>query len=251
VAIVRNEWHLIAVDKGLFVLLLAMPIVLMGFVKPIYRPVLEAQGYSGATGAEQAVPNVAVVFAFFVIGHVGLMFYREHAWGTWERLRAVTSRPTEIIAGKAIPIFALAFAQQVVLLAGAWLLYGLEVRGSVLGLAVVAASFSTSLLAFGVALASLFERIEQFSVVQTLAMMFFAGFGGAIAPSELLPAAVRAIGYVTPTYWAIDGYRATIVDGAGVGDVAVNIAVLLAFAGLFGAVALRAFRAEDAKEFWA
>ncbi len=247
--IAANEIALMLADPGLFVFLLAMPLVLIGFVQPVFEPLVRAGSASGSTGAAQAVPGVATVFAFFAIGHVGLMFHREHAWGTWTRLRAATGTAAEIIIGKAVPIGALVLGQQLVLFAGAVLLFDLDVRSPV-GVLAVAAVLSLALLAFGIALASVFDRIEHFSAAQSVGTLVLGGFGGALTPIDLLPGWVAAIGRLTPVHWAVQGYLAAI-DGEDLSRIVPNLAAILAFAALCGAVAMASFRAEEEKQFWA
>ena len=47
----------------------------------------------------------------------GFWFFREHGWGTWDRLHIAPIRPFEIVAGKAIPMLALYVCQQLILVA--------------------------------------------------------------------------------------------------------------------------------------
>lgn len=90
-----------------------MPLVLMAFLAPGSKALLQAQGYAHAGGAEQAVPGMTVMFSFFVIGVIGIQFYREQGWGTWDRLR-IASGTMEILIGKIAPGLLLLLAQLVV-----------------------------------------------------------------------------------------------------------------------------------------
>src|SRR4051794_34762546 len=148
-----------------------MPLALMALFKPVF-----------VSGAAQSVPGMTVLFAFFLVGQVGYVFFREHAWGTWERLRATDLSHRELMAGKiAVPlgIYAVQFA---LLFCAGWALFGLQVRGSVLGLVAVGGMLAVALTAFGLALVAL---CRSFMAVQTLVnvgAMVFAGLGGALVP---------------------------------------------------------------------
>src|SRR4051812_34056360 len=92
-----------------------MPLVVMVFLQPTFRLALKQSGYPSANGAEQAVPGVAVMFSFFLVGLVALAFLREHGFGTWDRLRASPASSGQIILGKLGPLAVTAAVQQATL----------------------------------------------------------------------------------------------------------------------------------------
>ena len=67
-AIARHEFRVLIDDPSIIVLLLGMPLLMMAFMKPLFRLSLAAEGFSGANGADQAVPGMAVMFAAFTSG---------------------------------------------------------------------------------------------------------------------------------------------------------------------------------------
>src|SRR5437763_17171855 len=102
-AVGRQELRVLRSDPTPVIVLVAMPLVLMAFIKPAFRSALVTSGHPQANGAEQAVPGMAVLFAFFLIGFVSFAFFRDHGWTTWDRLRASRARPAEIMIGKVAP----------------------------------------------------------------------------------------------------------------------------------------------------
>lgn len=250
-AVLRNELRILRRDQAIFIALVALPLVLIGFFKPVFRVTLQSEGFRSANGTEQAVPGMAVAFAFFIVGNVGFVFFREHGWGTWERLRASAASTAEIVASKIVPLMLVVVAQQAVLFGFGCLFLGLRVRGSLLALSLVGVALAFALVAFGLAVTAIFSRIEQVNLVQTVGGMLLAGFGGALAPTVLLPGWAQAIGKVTPSYWAISGYRDVILMHAGLADVAMPVFLLVATGVVFVAVAMRFFRVEESKAFWA
>ena len=65
--------------------------------------------------------------------------------------------------------------------------------------------------------------------------------GGSFIPLQSLPASVQAVAPASPFYWGAQGYRALLVDGAGVAKVLPNAAVLAGLGAVllaFGARAL-------------
>ena len=246
VAVFRHELALLRRDPSPLALVV-MPLVLMAFLKPAFRFALAATDDPGANGAEQAVPGAAVTFSLFWVTQVGIVFMREHAWGTWQRLRATPSRPFEIALGKAFPTFVVIAAQLAVVFAGGGLLFDLDVGGPIAALVPVGASFALCLVALGVALVALCRTFNQLATAANVGAMIMAGVGGALTPLSVLPGWARVVAPVTPTYWAMVGFREVILDGGGVRDVVVPIGVLLAFSVCFAFLATRFFRFSDAK----
>ena len=250
-AIARHEFRIFLRDPVFFVIFLGMPLLLMSFLKPAFRDSVEAEGFATATGAEQAVPGLTVMFAFFLVGNVGFGFMREHGWNTWERLRSSWASPAELIIGKTVVPFGMAVIHTAVLLTLGMLLFGLDVPGSKVGLVAVALALDICLIALGFALVALCNSVMQLNAFANLGAILFSGLGGALAPLSDLPGWARAIAPATPSYWAMRGFRTLVLDRGGVGDVMLPVGVLLAFAAGFSVVALARFRVEETKTAWA
>lgn len=241
-ALCRNDFAILARDRGAAVVLVGIPLVVTGFLKPLY---------AASGGTESAVTGLAVMFAFFLVSYVGFAFFREHGWGTWDRLRASPARPAEIMAGKLVVPLCMGLAQQLTLFGAGAVLFGLRVRGSPAALAVVAVSLVACLLALGIALVAVCRTVQQLSAFSYLGAILLGGLGGALAPVAMLPPWVQRVAPATPSYWAIRGYRAVLLDGAGVVDVLPSAAVLLAFAAVLGTLGARRFRSDENKTAWA
>jgi ABC-2 type transport system permease protein len=61
-----------------------------------------------------------------------------------------------------------------------------------------------------------------------------------MVPLEVFPSSVRTVAHLTPHAWANDAFSKLLEHGGGVADVAGQVAVLLAFAGV--AIALATWR---------
>ena len=142
-AVARNDLRILRSDPVFFIVFTAMPLVLMAFVKPSFRFALIAAGQKGANGAEQAVPGIAVMFSLFLVGNVGFTFFREHGWGTWDRLRCSSCTSIDLIVGKSVAPLVQSFAQLAILFGVGGVIYDLTVRGSFVGLILVAISFDS------------------------------------------------------------------------------------------------------------
>ncbi len=250
VAILKHEVRIMRTDVETPMFMILMPLLMMAFMKPLFRLALMSEGYSRATGAEHAVPGIAVMFSSFFVGYMGFAFLREHGWGTWERLRASPASSFEIVVGKLVPPLGVALLQLVVLFAVGFLAFDLRINGSPVALSLVGFASVVSLISFGVMITALTRTSQQLNALGGAGGMIFATFGGAFIPHSLMPGWAQPVAPATPTYWAMRGFRAVILEGGGAGRVLLSVAVLLLFAGGFAAVALTKFRFEETKVYY-
>ena len=245
-ALAAHELRIMRHEAGSLSVFIVLPLVMVAFLNPVFSATLQAEGASTG-GASLAVPGMAVLFSLFLIGHMGFVFFREHQYGTWERLRATPLTPTEVIVGKAAPVLVLAVIQQALLFVlGLWL-FDLRIAGSVLALGTIALALGTCLVACGVAAAAYVHSAQRLNAMSSVLAMVLGGIGGSLTPIESLPGWAQRLAPISPGYWAVNGYRSVIVDGAGLGGVAGPVAALVVFALAAGALAAVRFRFEETK----
>ena len=234
-------------DPAQFVILLLLPLFMMSFLTPMSKAQLHVDGFLSANGSEQAVPGIAVIFAFFTTMLLGGSFFREHEWHTWNRLRASPTRGGEIVLGKSMPFFAFLLVQ----LATLWLVgvfvFHLKINGSAPALLVLIVSLAAAALGLGIALVSICRTIDQLSVFANLGSLVLGGLSGALAPRSTLPHWARTLSPCTPQYWALKGFRAVVLLGGGFSEVVVPCLVLLAVGAVGIMVAAFKFRTADVK----
>jgi ABC-2 type transport system permease protein len=80
--------------------------------------------------------------------------------------------------------------------------------------------------------------------------MALALLGGAWVPVETMPGWAQAIAPFIPTYWAMEGFRDVILEGAGLSGVLLPAAVLAGFGAVFTGLAAWRFRFEDTKVYF-
>jgi len=243
-ALIRHELRVIRADAASLISLTLMPVIMIAFLKPLARLAL-ADEHQGANGSEHSVPAMATMFAFFLVGYIGFAFFSERQNNTWERLRASPATNAEILIGKIVPALLLALFQQTVLFGVGIAVFGLRPQGSIVALFAVVLVLCICLTALGVFVATIFKTNQQLNAVTNLGTMILAGISGAFVPIEVLPTWARTIAPISPQYWALRGYRAVILDGGGLADVALPIAVLLALAAACAVAALARFRFDE------
>lgn len=232
--IARNELRLLQRDPFPLFVLIGMPGVLLFFVTDAL-----------IGGPAHSVPALASLFALMGTGSMGFSFFREHGWGTWDRLRIAPVRTIELVAGKAIPMLAVTAAQQLIMVAIGIAVFSLDVPGGAAQLVITALVCAAMYVALAIALTSLCRTMSQLNAASMLGTMAIAGAGGAIAKIAALPGWVQAIAPASPVYWVIDAYRSVLNGEQGFG---LAIAMLVGFAALFTAITLWQFRAHKPKE---
>jgi ABC-2 type transport system permease protein len=243
----RQNVALLLRDPAPIVITTAMPLILIAFLKGTGAAVLEQQGFMGINGAEIVVPGQVVMWAFFGVMFLATAFFTEHRWGTWDRLRASAARPIEVLLGKLLPSTALVLVQMSLLFAIGVLVFGMRVRGSWAGLALLILASTAFMTAMAMLMVATLRTASQVQALTNLGAMVFAGLGGALGPVEVLPGWARAIAPASPGYWMIEGFRGVVLDGASLGATLRPVAVVLAMTLGVALVAVWRFSFTDEK----
>ena len=241
-AVARLNASLFMRDPGPILAYVAMPVLLMFFLAPLYGQSTR----SPAAGNAQAVAGMAVMFAMFVINVMGTSFFGEHGWRTWQRLRAAPATSVELLAGKALPVFVVLGVQSTLILAVGMTALHVPLRGSPFALAAVVIAYQLSVLALGLCLIALSRTRGQLGVLADAGGMLFACMGGALVPAAALPGWASAVAPIFPSHWAMRGMTTTI-DGHGLTGAATAAALLLAFAATFLTIAAAGYRRFDCR----
>lgn len=248
-AVARSEMRQLRQTPGPLVVLIIMPMLLVVLLEDAYRDFGQAHSPEGVSGLALVVPGMTVTFAFSLMLTVGLAIFREHAWHTWDRLRASPITGAEIALGKAVTPLAQASAQFALLFGLGVLVLGMQVRGSLAALAMVGGAFSLWLVSTGLALAALCRTVGQFTAVSRIAAVVLAGLGGALVPLSTLPSWVQVIAPLDPAHWAIRGYEDVILGGT-IGTVLPDVLALAGLSILLFIVAAKRFGFTETKGFW-
>jgi ABC-2 type transport system permease protein len=249
-AIVRNELRILRHDPVPLVLLIGMPIVLMALLSQSLGHVLLFEGYDDTPGSMHTAPGMACLFGFFSIAIVGFAIFREHGWRTWPRLRAAGVGGPALLGGKLVVPAGLLVLQHAVLFGFGVALLGFKVNGAWLAVVLLALAFAAMVLSAGLAAAAALSTVQQLNAVTNLGTMLLGGLGGALVPVMELPKWVQPLAPLSPVNWAMSGYRETILDGGGIGDIVAPLAGMVALALALLAFALWRLRLDATKRTW-
>ena len=249
-AIIRHEFRVMFTDPSTLIFILVIPLVMVALMRQLFDRQLAAEGFPGANGSEFAIPGMAVGFAAFGVSYAGFTFFRDHGWGTWDRLRAAPVTSVELIAGKVVPTVSVTVAQLSILFLLGGPLFGFSVTGSVLGIALIIVVLAVSLSAFGMAVTAVSRTMQQLNAIGSVGAFGMAMLGGTWVPVAAMPGWAQAVAPAMPTYWAMKGFRSVILEGGGVGSVMVPMLVLIGFGVAFTILAAMRFRLEEAKAYY-
>jgi ABC-2 type transport system permease protein len=201
------------------------------FIAKLVRQPPELRRYGGDYFGFALIGVSVSTMVGVALGGFGRSVTDEQRAGTLELLLASPMRLATLMGGSVVVPIGMALVQILIYLLSGWLLFGLDLEPG--GLLLMVPVLVLSLIVFGTfgvlsaAFVVLTKRGDPFTVLLTQMSTLVAG---AIFPVAVMPGAVQAISKLLPAYWALHGLRETLLLGAGLGDIAGDLAALAAFA---------------------
>jgi ABC-2 type transport system permease protein len=216
---------------------------------PPIRVVAEGPTTSGepVNLMDSFMPAFAVMFAFFLTGHIGQTFHKERDEGTFRRLLASPLSHASIIAGPMIAYTIVVVLQVVFLFAIGAGLFKLELGDSLVGLLAVSLALGLAVATFGLLLGVVTRTGRQADIVGTLVafvLPFISGIFpmGGFEPTYLAGGVIGTIGTFLPHMHAAEGFRLVMTGEGTPQTVLAQVGILLLFVGAFFALASRRLR---------
>jgi ABC-2 type transport system permease protein len=237
-AIARNEVRVLRRDPTPLIVLIAMPLLLAPLYRTAFRGALVLGGHPHASGDDFAIPAQLVMFGFFLAPYTGFLFFRDHIWGTWTRLRASPATALEIVLGKTFPMVVVGVLQALALLVFGGVVLDLHLHGELAPLVVLAVCYAIVCVAVGVALAAVLRTVEQLNAFGFLGATLAGAIGGALVPLDTLPHWIRHAAPATPQYWAMRGVSDIVLEQRSAIALAIPMFALCGFGALCIAIAM-------------
>jgi len=158
-----------------------------------------------------------------------IMVVREKSGGMLERLFATPLKPVELVFGLALALAVIAFAQSVVVLSAAILLFQIKVAGSIPLAFGVLLLFAIGNQGLGIMLSSAAKN--ELQAIQFVPLILFPSLllTGVFFPLEAIPSAFRPFSYVVPLTYASDALHSIMLRGWGIVEIGVDVVVLLMY----------------------
>lgn len=190
-----------------------------------------------------AFAGMGVQFILFMGIDLGIGILLARRMGIWNRLLAAPITMSQVLLSRALSGAMIAAGLMTAIFFAAMLMFKVEVT-NLLGFALVVVAFALMTATFGLLIAAFGKTPEAARGLAVFATLILVMLGGAWVPTFIFPAWMQQLTVVVPTRWAVDGLDAMTWRGLGM-DVALKTAgVQLAFALLFGSLAIWRFRAQ-------
>ena len=158
-------------------------------------------------------------------------------------LTTAISRP-QILLGHYLAMFAMIFAQILVLVIFGQIFLRLDYLGSPLATLLIAAAVAMCVAALGLLIGALARKHENVVVFSLIPMFVLAGIGGAWVPLEFTNDTVQFVGHFSPVAWGMDGFKNILARGLGLEAAWLPAGMLLLFTAIFLALAVWRFEFE-------
>jgi ABC-2 type transport system permease protein len=181
-------------------------------------------------------PAMALLFLFLLVGALARDLLAEQRLRVLDRVRAAPVRDATILGGKAASVVIIA----IVTLGVIWGVTGVALGadwGDPLGVAVLIVAVSLAIAGISGLVAAVARTENTADTAAAFVAFVFALIGGNFVPPGALPEVLQRLSLFTPNGWALQGFAELSVGGGTAPDVIPHVAVLLAWAGVCGAVA--------------
>lgn len=165
----------------------------------------------------------------------------ERERGELSRLFMTPTNVSSVLTGKIISQVVRELIRALVLIIAAMLLFNVMIKGNLLLLVLVILIAVLCFVGFGMMFSATAKTQEDYiQIVMPVAMpmMFICGV---FFPTETMPWILQKIALFLPLTYANDAFRAVMLKGAGLGSIAFDLVILLAFALLFFIVGIVRF----------
>ena len=189
--------------------------------------------------------GMCVQFILFMGIDAGMVVLYQRRSGLWKRLQAAPLSRYAIIGSRAASAAIVAMVIMLVVFGFARVVFGVKIEGSFAGFLGVCVAFAIMTATFGLLVAVLGKTPEATRGIAILVTLILVMLGGSWVPAFIFPQWLQKASFAVPTRWAVDGLDAMIWRGSGFDAALGPMGALLAFAAVFGAVAVWRFRWES------
>jgi ABC-2 type transport system permease protein len=212
---------------------------------PLVRLNVVAAGDAGnivrpPTILEHLVPGYTFFFAFFLVGMMARVVLDERVSGTFRRLLVSPVSRAAVLLGKIVPYFIIIVVQVSLLMGLCSVVFDVGLGQSPLAFLLMTVAAAAAVVGLGIMVAALVRTEGQAESLPDLLTISMAVVSGAMFPSIRFP----FLQYLTPHFWAIQGFQDVITRNLGVGAVLNEAGILLGMAVIFFAVGVSRFRFE-------
>ncbi|HVQ00444.1 MAG TPA: ABC transporter permease [Candidatus Thermoplasmatota archaeon] len=195
-------------------------------VEPVY-----AYGGGSTRFIDYFAPGV-ISFAIMMVTTMItiILFVNERRTGTLQRLLVSPAKEHEIVLGYSLAFATIGLLQSIVVLSAALLIFNISIVGSLPLALLVVMLIGVGHQGLGILLSA--GARNEMQAIQFVPLILFPSIllAGLFWPIESIPSYLQPLCYIIPLRYGIDAERSIMLRGWGVGQVWMDIVVLLVFA---------------------
>jgi ABC-2 type transport system permease protein len=176
---------------------------------------------------------IGMTVLFGCVFGMGEIIAGERERGELARLFMTPTSVSTVVGGKIISKLVQETGRGIILIVAAIVLFGIVINGSMVLTILLLILGALCFIGFGIMISARVSSQEDFmqSVMPiTMPMMFVSGV---FYPIETMPWIFQKIAYILPLTYVNDALRAVMLKGSGIGDIWIDIVVLLGFTAVF------------------
>ena len=192
-------------------------------------------------GYAHSFGGMAVQFILFMGIEAGISVLLARRLGLWNRLLAAPIGMRTVLGARGLSSAIIAMGLLLAIFAVAYVVFDVQIGGSLLGFLGVCLSFALFTASFGLVIAAFGKTPEAARSIATFATLIMVMLGGAWVPSFVFPQWLQDVAVILPTRWTVDGLDAMTWRGLGFDAAVAPILVQLAFTAVLAWLALWKF----------
>jgi ABC-2 type transport system permease protein len=176
---------------------------------------------------------IGMTVLFGCVFGMGEIVAGERERGELARLFMTPTSVATVLGGKIVSKLVQETGRGIILIVAAIILFGIIINGSMLLTVLLIILGALCFIGFGIMISARVSSQEDFmqSVMPiTMPMMFVSGV---FYPIETMPWIFQKIAYLLPLTYVNDALRAVMLKGVGIGDIWLDVVVLIGFTALF------------------
>ena len=204
-------------------------------ISQIETPISIEQVYTYGGGDTRFIDYFAPGVICFAIMMVTTMitiilFVNERRNGTLQRLLASPASESEIVVGYALAFAVIGVIQSIVVLIAAILLFDISIVGNIFLALIVILLLAFGHQGLGILLSA--GAKNELQAIQFVPLILFPSIllAGLFWPIESIPSYLQPLSYIIPLRYGIDAERSIMLRGWGIGEIWIDIVVLVLFA---------------------
>ena len=188
---------------------------------------------SRTNGLPRAAAGMLVFWVFVNALIASSVVAEDKQTGVLTRIASTPVSPASVVVGDVLARFAICFVQALIVAGLSSLLFG-TTWGAVVPFALLMAMLALTAAAASVLVGMMLRRPGPEAATAASAVAALLGIvGGCFWSLSNAPTVLQVAGRFTPQAWVLSGIDALVARGAGIGDIAGSLAMLVAFASGF------------------